>query len=127
MNPSMLSNPGKFVDSAEQQKYEQFFIIGASTGWCYMKAYSDASSPLEFLESELDLCHMFLDIAGPKPTASILAKVRQGYDTVCDCLGTVRDAAALARMNAKLSRLRERLLPFSTPGSPMIPAKEQVA
>jgi hypothetical protein len=79
--------------------------------------YRDASSPMHFLEGELNFCHMCLDAAGPKPTANVLTAVRRGYDTVCSCLVTVRDAAALTRIDSKLSRLRERLLPFSIAGS----------
>ena len=88
-----------------------------------MYTYRDASSSHDFWESELDLCHMFLDVAGPKPTPSTLEKVRQAYETVCYCLGNVRDTVTLPRVNAKLSRLKERLSPFSTAGSPRIPAK----
>ena len=82
-----------------------------------MATYADARVPLEFLDSELNLCHMLLDIAGPKPTANVLVKLRQEYETVCTCFGTVREASALAALTSKLTRLQKRLLPFLTPDS----------
>jgi hypothetical protein len=85
--------------------------------WCCMTTNSYASSTMHFLEGELNFCHMCLDVAGPKPTANALTTVRQGYDTVCCCLATVRDAAALTTINSKLIRLRERLLRYSIAGS----------
>jgi len=75
----------------------------------------DCDQEIEFFEREVDLCHAFLDIAGPKPLADLIAKVRLGYENVLHCIGTVRDPAKLGRIRAKLDRLKERLSAISSP------------
>ena len=88
-----------------------------------MKSNRDDNLPLDFMESELDRCLLFLDLAGRRPTANILATVRQGYETAVYLMESVRDPSALGRMTAKLNRLRERLFPLSLSGSATIPVK----
>ena len=68
---------------------------------------------IEFFDAEVDLCHGFLDTAGPKPSQDVIAKVRLGYERLLHCLWTVHDPAKLDRLTAKLDRLRERLSAFS--------------
>ena len=48
-----------------------------------------------FFERELDLCHVFLDIAGPKQTVNPVADTRQRYQSVLDWIGTVNDPTRL--------------------------------
>jgi len=69
----------------------------------------DVEPEVKFFESELDLYNAFLDIAGPKPLTNLIAKARLGYETVLLWAGTMHDPTKLARINAKLDRLRERL------------------
>ena len=88
-----------------------------------MKSNRDENLPLDFMESELDRCLLFLDVAGRKPTPNILATVRQGYETAVYLIGSVRDPGALGRMTAKLNRLRERLFPLSPSVSLTFPVK----
>jgi hypothetical protein len=88
-----------------------------------MKSNRDDNLPLDFMESELDRCLLFLDLAGRRPTANILATVRRGYESAVYLIGSVRDPGALGRMTAKLNRLRERLFPLSPSGSATIPVK----
>lgn len=69
----------------------------------------DREQEFKFFESELDICHAFLDIAGPKPLTHLISKARLGYEHVLLWIGTVHDSTKLGRINAKLDRLRERL------------------
>jgi hypothetical protein len=73
---------------------------------------------VEFLERELDLCHAFLDIAGPKRLASLLSKAREGYENVLHLIDVVNDPGKLSRLTPKLNRLRERL----SANSPSMPS-----
>ena len=69
----------------------------------------DREQEITFFEHELDICHAFLDIAGPKPLANLIAQARLGYEDVMLWIGTMHDSAKLVRISAKLDRLRERL------------------
>lgn len=69
----------------------------------------DGDEVIAFFESELNLSHGLLDIAGPKPLTEIIAKARLGYENVVLWIGTVHDPSKLGRITAKLDRLRERL------------------
>lgn len=69
---------------------------------------------IEFLERELEICQTFLDTAAledddPERRAVAEKNAWTGYDTVLMWIGTVRDGAALERLNAKLARLEQRL------------------
>jgi hypothetical protein len=75
----------------------------------------DREQEIKFFESELDICHAFLDIAGPKQLINLIAKARLGYENVLLWIGTMHDSSQLARINAKLDRLRERLSSCSPP------------
>ena len=70
---------------------------------------TDCDEEVEFFESELDVCHALLDLAGPKPLTDLIAKARQGYENALQWTGTVHDPARLRRISAKLDRLRDRL------------------
>jgi hypothetical protein len=69
----------------------------------------DRDREIKFFESELDLAHAFLDIAGPKPLKDLIAKARVAYENASQWVGMVRDPIQLRRITAKLDRLRERL------------------
>jgi hypothetical protein len=75
----------------------------------------DINQEIEFLESELDLSHAILDIAGPKPLKDLIAKARLGYENASQSIGMVRDPIQLSRITAKLNRLRARLSRSSCP------------
>lgn len=70
---------------------------------------TDYDEDVQFFESELDLCHGLLDIAGPKPLTDLIAKARTGYENTLQWIATVHDPISLSRINVKLDRLRERL------------------
>ncbi|MBV8072059.1 MAG: hypothetical protein JO270_19285 [Acidobacteriaceae bacterium] len=70
---------------------------------------ADRDEEVEFFESELDVCHALLDIAGPKPVKDLIAKARLGYENALQWIGTVRDPSKLGRIRAKLDRLGQRL------------------
>jgi hypothetical protein len=78
--------------------------------YCHMHEHHDEQLQLEFFESELDLCHALLDVAGPKPTTSILTKTVQGYETVWQWVGSLHDPSKFSRVTTKLDRSRDRLL-----------------
>lgn len=69
----------------------------------------DCNEEIEFFESELDLSHALLDVAGPKPISDLIAKARAGYEDALHWIGSVRDPAKRSRISAKLDRLKERL------------------
>lgn len=64
---------------------------------------------VEVFESELNLCHALLDVAGPRPLSETIAKARLGYENALQWIGSVRDPIKLRRISGKLDRLRERL------------------
>lgn len=72
-----------------------------------METYYDEE--VQFFESEVDLCHALLDIAGPKPPTDLISKARLGYEHVVLWAGTVHEPARLGKITKKLDRLRERL------------------